>query len=180
MIWIHHNQRWDHCFGSQGLVEVIVFDCDVNQGFPNPLVLWTNSCWRPHVCSSTSNLGEIPMWCEEFSVCQTRHGKHPLVAPIDWTLTSKVGPVVEASSNWSLKLPAISTINNHYIWQCMASWTIPIIHLYIPSYLLFKALRIHHQASVAASASWPVVALPSAASPAGFQLCFEFGLAKDL
>ena len=123
--------------------------------------------WNPHV-----------MW--RISACQTRHGKHSLVAPIDWTLTTKVGPVVEASSNWSLKLPVISTINNHYIWQCMASWTIPIIHLYIPSYLLFKALRIHHQASVAASASWPVVALPSAASPAGFQQHFEFGLAKNL
>ena len=53
----------------------------------------------------------------------------------------------------------------------MACWTIPIINLYtLYPQLLIKAIRIHHQASVAASASWPVVALPSAASPAGFLL----------
>ena len=34
--------------------------------------------------------------------------------------------------------------------------------------------------SASAAASWPVVALPSAASPAGFQQHFEFGLAKNL
>ena len=55
--------------------------------------------WNPHV-----------MW--RFFCLPNSAWQHPLVAPIDWTLTPKVGPV-EASSNWSLKLPVISTINNH-------------------------------------------------------------------